>query len=259
MQNASQAASITVRQKTHPLANLFFNTITVPESEPAATPVTVKICGLTSAKDAACALEEGADYCGMIRHERSPRCITIEDARESCLTIDVGKRVFVDVNTPIESLKMYADFGFDKFQIHCEANVDLATVAAWSSIVGRENLWLAPRIAPDTPFPQELLDLADIFLVDTFQKSGAHGGSGKTGDWNRFREWSTRYAHKQFILAGGLNPDNLAAAIAESGANFVDLNSGLESAPGKKDHAKMHAALQIAKPNRGKPREAKGS
>lgn len=216
-------------------------------TEPAATPVTVKICGLTTAVDASYALQCGADYCGMIRYERSPRCITIEEARESCQTIPAGRRVFVDVNTLPAQLEMYAGFGFDKFQIHCEAGVDLATVAAWAGIVGRENLWLSPRVAPGEPFPEALLDFADTILADTFQKSGGHGGSGQTGDWGRFREWSGLYPRKQFILAGGLSADNLADAIARSGANFVDLNSGVESAPGKKDHAKIRAALAIAK------------
>lgn len=219
----------------------------MPAPEPTATPITVKICGLTSAVDADYAVQNGADYCGMIRYERSPRCITIEDARESCLTIPHGRRVFVDVNTAPSQLEMYAGFGFDKFQIHCEATVERATVAAWSAIVGRENLWLAPRVGPGAPFPEDLLDFADTILVDTFQKSGAHGGSGKIGDWGRFHEWSTRYPSHQFILAGGLSPDNLAEAIAQSGARFVDLNSGLESAPGKKDPVKVRTALAIAK------------
>lgn len=217
----------------------------MPES--VITPVTVKICGLTSSVDADVAVQSGADYCGMILYPRSPRGISAEDARESCLTIPRGRRVFVDVNTPANQLETYIGFGFEKFQLHCEADIDRATVAQWSQIVGRSNLWLAPRIAPEAPFPEDLLNFADTILVDTFQKSGAHGGSGRTGDWARFATWRTRYPEIQFILAGGLSPDNLAEAIAQSGTNFVDLNSGLESAPGKKDHAKIRAAIAIAK------------
>lgn len=221
-----------------------------PASQPAA-PVSVKICGLTRAEDITCAQQSGADFYGIILFARSPRYVAPALAGELCQHIDKGKRVFVDVNTPTDQLADYAALGFDKFQIHCEAGIDLATVAAWSGIVGRENLWLAPRIAPGESFPQDLLHFADTVLIDTFRKDGGHGGSGQTGDWHRFREWSTLYQHKQFILAGGLNPENLSAAIAASGTSFVDLNSGLEAAPGIKDHAKVRAALAVAKGRQG--------
>lgn len=200
----------------------------------------VKICGLRKWELMEHALNEGADFVGMILYAKSPRAVSREQAADLCNRAPSGKRVFVDVNTGTDELEGFADLGFDFFQIHFGLDVSLATLAGWSGIVGRERLWLAPKLPPGEPFPQMLLQFADTFLLDTYHESG-YGGSGKTGNWQQFADWKMLYQHKRLILAGGLNPENVTAAVEQSGADFVDVNSGVESAPGEKDPARISA------------------
>lgn len=200
----------------------------------------IKICGLTRWVDANAALDLGADYCGMIVYPKSPRFVTRDQAWDLCQRIPAGKRVMVDVNTGADELEDWADCGFDYFQIHCDLDVNLATLAAWSGLVGADRLWLAPKIPPGDSFPQAILDFADTILIDAYHKD-QYGGTGKTGNWEKFAEWSTMYAHKRFILAGGLTPDNVAEAARVTGAETVDVSSGVEASPGVKDPAKLLA------------------
>ena len=177
--------------------------------------LTVKVCGITRIADAELALELGADYLGMICYAKSPRSVTPEQARDLCNRIPAGKRVFVDVATGTDELENYADLGFDAFQVHFDLDLSLATVAAWSGIVGADALWLAPRLPVDESFPQPILEFADTVVLDTPTKA-VYGGSGKTGDWGRFAELSTLYQHKRWLLAGGLAPDNVIPAVRQS-------------------------------------------
>jgi len=206
-------------------------------------PSKVKICGLTRWTDVSASLDLGAAYIGLNVYPQSPRSAGRDQAFDLCQRIPAGQRVMVDVNTAAHELENWADLGFDFFQIHFDYSVDWATIASWSGAVGRERLWLAPKIPPGEPFPQNILEFADTVLVDAYDPN-KFGGSGKTGDWSKFAEWSTLYAHKQFILAGGLNPENVAEAVAQSGAEIVDTASGVESQPGKKDPAKLKAFFE---------------
>ena len=71
--------------------------------------------------------------------------------------------------------------------------------------------------------------------------AGGFGGSGQTGDWTGFARMQTEHPDHTWILAGGLNPENIGAALTASGARFVDVNSGVERTPGVKDEAKLKA------------------
>ena len=105
----------------------------------------------------------------------------------------------------------------------------------WAHIVGGpDRLWLAPILPPDRDLPDSFVQLGARILLDTYQKNQV-GGTGKVNDWERFRQLQQRYSEVDWILAGGLNPQNLAVAIRQAGAMHVDVNSGVESAPGIKD------------------------
>jgi phosphoribosylanthranilate isomerase len=207
-------------------------------------PVQIKVCGLTREQDVDLALSLGADYFGFILYPKSPRGLSLERARELAARVPVGKRVMVDVETGSEELEHARDAGFDYFQIHAGLQVGLATLATWSGLVGRERLWLAPRVAPADPFPEATLEFADSILVDTFAKDQV-GGTGKVGDWHRFSQWQQSYPQTHWILAGGLSPENVNEAAAATGATHLDLNSGVESAPGIKDAAKLREVFRI--------------
>lgn len=199
-----------------------------------------KVCGLTSLADAEFAVECGADYLGFILHARSPRRISLDQFKTIAPRLAGRKKVAVSVEPSQAAVAAMIDAGFDRFQIHFGEDVALSTVQEWSRAVGVDRLWLAPKLSPGKAVPEALLPLAGIFLLDTFQPGG-FGGSGRTGDWKGFALHRQSHPSKAWILAGGLNPQNIGSALAESGARFVDVNSGVESAPGVKDHLKLKA------------------
>lgn len=201
--------------------------------------IQVKVCGITNQADAEAAAGFGADYLGVIFYPKSPRAVTMAEFRTFGKDLPTTvKRVYVQVRPEPEALREAAAEGFDFFQIHFGATEDRRLIESWSKAVSPEKLWLAPRIAPGEALPNDLLPLAATFLIDTYRKDH-FGGTGETGDWWRFRGWREKHPGKRWVLAGGLNPENILPALAASGADFVDVNSGVEVTPGKKDHRKM--------------------
>lgn len=200
-----------------------------------------KVCGLTSLVDAEFADRLGADFLGFILHSSSPRHLSLLSYKAMSERLPEGrKRVAVMVEPSDPELQAVLEAGFDLFQIHFRAETPLRIVEGWSQRVSPARLWLAPKLPPDTPLDPAWLPLAATFLVDTYQLSG-FGGSGKTGDWPKFAELREAYPQRTWILAGGLNPENIGEALHASGAKIVDVNSGVEAAPGVKDHAKLRA------------------
>lgn len=204
-----------------------------------------KVCGLTRAEDARLAAELGADYLGFILHAKSPRYLELGRYAELAGELPRGpKRVAVMVEPTLVDLDWAQEAGFDRFQIHARHDVARGAVRGWSEAVGAANLWLAPKLPPGTPFPDAWLDFAQTFLVDTYHAEG-FGGSGRTGDWGGFMTRARAYPEKTWVLAGGLGPDNLDIALAASGARFVDVNSGVEEAPGVKSPEKLRALAAL--------------
>jgi len=209
--------------------------------------VKVKVCGITRKEDARVALDLGADYLGVNLYRRSPRAVPPSELGDLLSYIPAGKRVFIDVNTPTDELETYLNFHGDAYQLHFDLDVAIATVAAWAGIVGRERLWLAPKVPPEEAyFPQIIMEFADTVLLDTYSKS-SYGGTGKTGDWQRFLDWSTLYSHKRWALAGGLDPQNIRQALEQTDPALVDVNSGVEVSPGIKDPLKLEALFQTVR------------
>ena len=194
----------------------------------------VKVCGLTSAADARVAAEIGADYLGFIFHPESSRAVTFGKYLALAAELPPVQRVAVMVEPDAGALAWALDAGFARIQIHFNAAGPLLLPQAWSEQVGRERLWLVPRLPPGTDVPPQLLALADTFLLDTFHAQ-KFGGTGQTGDWAAFRRQQAANPDRIWILSGGLTPDNVAAALAATRAGFIDVNSGVELAPGQKD------------------------
>jgi len=213
--------------------------------------IRLKICGLTSLADAAFADRSGADALGFILYPKSPRHLPLSHYKALAARLPEGRRrVAVMVEPSGTELADALAAGFDRFQIHFDpATTPVATVAAWSQAVGPTRLWLAPRLSPVAAVAEEWLPLAGTFLIDTFKPDG-FGGTGRTGDWAAFARRQAAHPEKTWILAGGLNPENVADAVARSGTRFIDVNSGVEASPGVKDHAKL-ARLAAALKARG--------
>lgn len=204
----------------------------------------IKVCGLTREEDVKLTLSLGADYLGFILYPQSPRAVPLDRAVELAAAVPAGQRVAVDVATSLDDLKRYLYAGFDYFQIHFGADFDHSNLAKYSKIVGKEKLWLAPRLASEDTFSEDILDYANTILIDTFVND-QFGGTGKVGDWTRFNALKERYPQTNWVLAGGLSPSNLLDALASATADHLDINSGVEIAPGIKDGAKLREAFKV--------------
>ncbi|MFQ3242245.1 MAG: phosphoribosylanthranilate isomerase [Lentimonas sp.] len=206
--------------------------------------IKIKICGMTREEDVELALSLGADFLGFIVYPKSPRGITLARAQELAAVVPKGKRVIVDVETSPDDLRRYCDAGFDRFQIHATLPIDEQRLVGWSEIALRDRLWLAPRVSPADVFPASVLEYADTVLLDTYSKDQV-GGTGHTGDFGRFAGLKRQFEETQWILAGGLDPSNVVDAIVRSTAERVDVNSGVESAPGIKDPEKLRELFRV--------------
>ena len=212
--------------------------------------IQVKVCGLTRKEDVQAALEQGVDACGFIAYPDSPRVVTLEQAQALAAPVAQAQKVVVDVAPALTSIQAYQAAGFQKFQIHASLEVCEKQLPAWAELVGRDHLWIAPRLPQGTPFPKRLTDYASTVVMDTYA-SDKVGGTGVVGDWKAFRELQATHPQTRFILAGGLAPDNIQQALQESGARYVDLNSGIERAPGVKDPALLADLIQAIVPLEG--------
>lgn len=204
--------------------------------------VTLKICGLTTLADAQVASRSGADYLGFILHPTSPRYIPLPQYQALLPRLPDLRKVAVVVEPDANELALMRD-DFDFFQIHFRHDTPLASLAGWAKAVGIEKLWLAPKLPPGEEVVPTWLRLSRCVLLDTFTAEG-YGGSGKTGDWEKFKRHQQAHPDRTWILAGGLGPDNIAEALRAAEAKFVDVNSGVESAPGIKDPEKIRRLVE---------------
>ena len=189
--------------------------------------VRVKVCGVTRPEDAAAAVAAGADAVGLNFVEESPRRLTLERAREVAAAIPpFVARVGVFVNPEPEAVgRLAAALRLDVVQLHGEETpADAARIPVPWYKAHRVDEGFDPGTVAAYGRPIALLDAA----------GPVRGGTGRTFDWGVARRAS---AVARIIVAGGLSPENVGAAIAAAGPWAVDVNSGIESAPGIKDPA----------------------
>lgn len=202
--------------------------------------VRVKICGVTNAADAALAVEYGADLIGLNFYPRSPRCVTLEVAREIRAVIPANilcVGVFVNANRP-QIASLLEQLHLDLVQFHGdESDNDLG---GWACHTIK-----AVRIAQDGAFPDIHQAPTNYILLDTY-KAGRYGGTGETFVWERIVPFVSHYPGR-IILAGGLTPENVSLAVHTVRPWAVDVASGVEAAPGRKDPEKLRAFITNAK------------
>ncbi len=214
-----------------------------------------KVCGLTSLVDAHLADRVGADYLAFNFYPKSPRYVAPATFADLLPNLPDRPKVAVFVEPTVADLHQALALGFDRVQIHYGSTTPTETVRAWSQAVGPKRLWLAPKLPPERDPVAEQLPLADTWLIDTFVADG-FGGSGKLGDWPKFKRLRDAHPEKTWVLAGGLNPTNIGAALAASDTRFVDVNSGVETSPGIKDEAKLKAFVVAIHRARSEPAPA---
>jgi len=197
----------------------------------------IKICGITDPDDALAAAGAGADALGFIFYPKSPRCVSPGRAREiiAALPRTVSK-VGVFVNDDPDRIEEIAGIcGLDLIQLHGDETPEYCRRFPASMVIKA----LSPRTAAD------LEGVADYpvraILVDA-SAPGRYGGTGKTSNWHLAKS----LAHScTLILSGGLNSGNIQDAIASVSPDAVDINSGVESAPGRKDHDKIRDIIEM--------------
>jgi len=211
-------------------------------------PKMVKFCGITQSADAQYCIDHGADALGFIFHSASPRNLSHRRFRELSKEIDFKKclKVAVAVAPDPNLVGDLISLGFEKFQFHFPMDLPLQEIKRWSELVGVENLWLAPRMKPTDELPADFLREAKTFLVDTYSRE-AFGGTGQTSDWARFVKLKKQFTQHSWILAGGLSPDNLGDALLANEPDGIDVNSGVESAPGIKNTDQIDQVFTVLK------------
>ena len=199
----------------------------------------VKICGVTNVADALAAAEAGADMIGLNFYEKSPRHITLATAGEISralppFVLRVG--VFVDA-APDFILRALGECNLSLLQFHGAETSEFCTQFGLMSMK-------AFRIRDEKSLEELPKHQTDAYLLDAYSAE-AFGGTGEKFNWDLAIE--AQKFGKPIFLAGGLTPENVADAVKKVKPFGVDVSSGVEISPGKKNHAKVKAFIHAAK------------
>jgi phosphoribosylanthranilate isomerase len=209
--------------------------------------VQVKICGINSSSAADAAVRAGAEFGGLVFFAKSPRHLTLEQAaplaarmrgrlRLAALVVDEGDEQLSAIANRIKP---------DFFQLHGkETPQRVAEIVARFGIPAIKALAVAEP--SDLTKAAAYEQMAEMFLFDAVPAEGATrpGGHGAAFDWRMLKDQQIR---RPWFLAGGLNPENVARAIDVSGAEQVDVSSGVEIAPGVKSDSRIAEFVAAAK------------
>jgi len=204
--------------------------------------VKVKICGLTNYEDAVAAMEMGADLLGFNFYPKSPRFV----APEKAMRIISKLPAFIDiagvfVNSPLEEIRDTIDqCQLNWIQLHGDESPQFCRELLSHNVKTMK----AIRVKDQNDIRQAENYFTDAILLDAFDPK-KYGGTGLTFDWNIIG-----HIGKRIFLAGGINPDNVAKAV-KLGVYGIDVCSGVEAEPGKKDHKKMRKLFDNIRHLRG--------
>jgi phosphoribosylanthranilate isomerase len=196
--------------------------------------IPTKICGITNLDDANVAVENGASAIGFIFYEKSPRTISINNAKSISKHLPKTiARVGVFVNHEKDFIhEAISKVPLDMIQLHSDETPDFCN---------QFDVPILKALRIKNEASLSVMDQYDVavFLLDTFSND-QYGGTGETFDWSVLnRKFKT-----PIILSGGLNPENILDAIDAVNPSAVDVNSGVESFPGKKDYNKLKSLFK---------------
>ena len=206
----------------------------------------VKICGITNLEDAVAAIEAGADLLGFNFYRKSARYIEPAAARSIVAQIRSSARrpqvigVFVN-SSALEIQSIMREVDLDQAQLHGDESIETVRQVGGFKAIRPQSLEEAEKQAKTYVVAGQ-----PALLIDAYRK-GEYGGTGQVGDWSLAAKIARQYP---ILLAGGLTPENVAEAIRQVQPWGVDVASGVESAPGKKDTAKMKEFVSKARGNR---------
>lgn len=209
--------------------------------------IRVKICGLRTAEAVAAAADAGARYVGFVFFAKSPRNVSVDEARALAAEVPVGvAKVALVVNADDATLDdIVGNVPLDMLQLHgSESPARVAEIKARYGLPVMKAIGIAD--AADLAQIDAYSPVADQLLIDAKPPKEADlpGGNGLSFDWRLLA--GRKYWTKPWMLAGGLTADNVAEAIRLTGARQVDVSSGVESAPGVKDPARIAAFVKAA-------------
>ena len=211
------------------------------------TDIKVKICGLSTEDTMAAALDAGADMVGLMFFPKSPRHVSLSDAaRLADMARGRAEIVAVTVNMDLDGLSRINELVKpDTFQFHGEEPPE--ALAAAKVMQGTKVMKAVPiSERSDLEAAHYYAIVADRLLFDAKPPKGSElpGGNGIAYDWALLKDLDLK---KPFMLSGGLDPDNVAEAIRQSGVKEVDVSSGVEREKGVKDSDLIRAFLAAAK------------
>ncbi|HVU24608.1 MAG TPA: phosphoribosylanthranilate isomerase [Opitutus sp.] len=213
--------------------------------------VTVKICGVRRVEDALLAAEAGADEIGVLVGQRHASGDFIEAKQAAAIVAAGAGRVtavlVTHVSDPDEVHALARIAGVREIQVHSEMPpAGLARLRALGGYRLRKSWHVT---GPESlGYGEAYRGVADAFLLDSMNAAtGQVGGTGRAHDWEVSREIVARWAGTPVILAGGLTPENVAAAVRQVRPAGVDVNSGTKGADGFKDAARVRAFVRAAK------------
>ena len=204
----------------------------------------VKICGLRDGDTVRYADRAGADWIGFVFVEASPRAVTTAAAASLLLQVRSSVPVALLVDPDDAFIEEVAGLGISVIQLHGRE-----TPARIADIKSKSGLEIWKAIGVSAPSDLEMAAdfiAADRLLIDAKPPEGATrtGGHGAAFDWSILQSWT---APKPWILAGGLTPDNVAGAIRTTGADAVDVSSGVEAVRGVKSPELISAFITAAR------------
>ncbi len=204
--------------------------------------IAIKFCGLSRPSDVSAAVDAGARYVGFVFFEKSPRNVSLDTARALAVDVPPGiAKVALTVNADDAFLDaLTATVPLDMLQLHgAETPERVSEVRARYGLPVMKAIGV--REAADLAAIDSYAEVADQLLIDAKPPKGADlpGGNGAAFDWDLLK--ARKYWTVPWMLAGGLTPENVAQATAQTGARQVDLSSGVESEPGVKDPTLMQA------------------
>ena len=211
------------------------------------TVVRVKICGITRKEDLDVAAAAGADAVGfVVGVASSPRNLSLSEAERLIRQVPpFVKSVLVTVPRSIDDFAAYEKLNPDVIQIHGENLHAAASVRLKLSntlLIGA----VSAQLANDLDAVSRAAKLFDAVLLDSFA-DGRYGGTGVVHDWELSKRVKQTIQPKPLILAGGLNPENVAEAVRTVEPYAVDVSSGVEQQPGIKSHQKIVEFIKNAK------------
>lgn len=203
----------------------------------------VKICGVTNREDALKAAEYGADAVGIVNVRGTPRYVDLKTAKEIFSHLPpFTSRIIVTTPQCVADAQRLEDIKADYIQLHGEESYGFVR-----GIRENTNIGIIKKITPGRDSFKDAIkyvEFVDAILLDS-HVAGILGGTGRVHDWEVSREFTE--LDIPVILAGGLNPGNVKEAIETVNPYCVDVSSGVESSPGKKDEKKMREFIRNAK------------